>query len=113
MWQQRELESHLVDTVDWGKWLVDFNARKTQLVSVDWSDSSGNIDVNMDGSSVEEKSSFKILGLSFTSKLDQSSYIIFVAKMFSKRIGALVRFAKFLSPDAALCHSKYITRPCM
>ena len=31
-----ELESDLRDTVDWGKkWLVDFNAGKTQLVSFD------------------------------------------------------------------------------
>ena len=39
LWQQlelaSELESDLRDTVDWGrKWLVDFNARKIQLVSV-------------------------------------------------------------------------------
>ena len=37
LWQQLELasevESDQQDTVDWGrKWLVDFNARKTQLV---------------------------------------------------------------------------------
>ena len=31
-----ELESDLRGTVDWGrKWLVDFNAEKTQLVSFD------------------------------------------------------------------------------
>ena len=40
LWQQlelaSELESDLRDTVDWGKkWLVDFNAAKTQLVSFD------------------------------------------------------------------------------
>ena len=40
LWQQLELasdlESDLRDTVDWGKkWLVDFNAGKTQLVSFD------------------------------------------------------------------------------
>ena len=40
MWQHlelaSELESDLRDTVDWGKkWLVDFNAGKTQLVSFD------------------------------------------------------------------------------
>ena len=40
LWQQlelaSELESDLRDTVDWGKkWLVDFNAGKTQLVSFD------------------------------------------------------------------------------
>ena len=40
LWQQpklvSEFESDLRDTVDWGrKWLVDFNAGKTQLVSFD------------------------------------------------------------------------------
>ena len=40
LWQQlklaSELESDLRDTVDWGKkWLVDFNAWKTQLVLFD------------------------------------------------------------------------------
>ena len=33
-----EPESHLRDTVDWGRmWLVDFNAGKTQLVLFDQS----------------------------------------------------------------------------
>ena len=41
-----ELESDLQDTVDWGrKWLVDFNARKTQLVSFDRSKNTGAINV--------------------------------------------------------------------
>ena len=43
-------ESDLRDTVDWGrKWLVDFNAGKTQLVSFDRSKNTGAIDVKMDG----------------------------------------------------------------
>ena len=55
LWQQlelaSELESDLRDTVDWGrKWLVDFNAGKTQLVSFDRSKNTGAIDVKMDGS---------------------------------------------------------------
>ena len=67
LWQQlelaSELESDLRDTVDWGrKWLVDFNAGKTQLVSFDQSKNAGAIDVKMDGSVPEEKTSFKILG---------------------------------------------------
>ena len=42
----------------WGrKWLVDFNAGKTQLVSFDGSNYTGVIDVIMDGSALEEKSS--------------------------------------------------------
>ena len=37
--------------MDWGKkWLVDFNAGKTQLVSFDWSNNNGSIDVKMGGS---------------------------------------------------------------
>ena len=58
LWQQfelaSELESDLRDTVDWGKkWLVDFNAGKTQLVSFDQSNNNGSIDVKMDGSVLE------------------------------------------------------------
>ena len=49
LWQQlglaSELESDLRDTTDWGsKWLVDFNAGKTQLVSFDLSKNTGAID---------------------------------------------------------------------
>ena len=69
LWQQlelaSELESDLRDTVDWGRnWFVDFNAGKTRLVSFDRSNNTGAIDVRMDGSVLEEKSSFKMLGSS-------------------------------------------------
>ena len=75
LWHQLELasefESDLRDTVDWGmNWLVNFNAGKTRLASFDWSNNTGAIDVKMDGSVLEEKSSFKMLGLTFSSKLD-------------------------------------------
>ena len=74
MWQQlelaSELESDLRDTVTGKKWLVDFNAGKTQLVWFDQSNDNGSIDVKMDGSVLEEKSSFKMLALTFFSKLD-------------------------------------------
>ena len=46
-----ELKSDLWDTVDWGKkWLVDFNAGKTQLVSLTRLNNNGSLDVKMDGS---------------------------------------------------------------
>ena len=49
-------ESDLRDTVTLArKWLVDFNAGKTQLVSLDRSYSTGAIDVKMDGSVREGK----------------------------------------------------------
>ena len=50
--------------MDWGKkWLVDFNAGKTQLVSFDQSNNAGVFDGEMDGSVLEEKSSFKMLAV--------------------------------------------------
>ena len=75
LWQQLELafelESDLRDIVDQGrKWLVDFNSGKTQLVSFDQSNNTGAIDVKMDGSVLDEKLSFKMLGMAFSSKLD-------------------------------------------
>ena len=41
----------------------------------------------MDGSILEEKTSFKMLGSTFSSKLDWGSYIVSIAKTASKRIG--------------------------
>ena len=75
LWQQlelaSELESDLWDIVDLcRKWLVDFNAGKFQLVSFDQSNNTNTIDVKMSGSVLEEKSPFKMLGLTFSSKLD-------------------------------------------
>ena len=108
-----ELESDLRDTVEWGrKWLVDFNAGKTQLVSFDRSKNTGAIDVKMDGSILEEKTSFKMLGLTFSSKLDWDSHIVSIAKTASKKIGALIRSMKFLSPEVALYLYKSTIRPC-
>ena len=49
-------------------------AKETQLVLFDWSKNTGAIDAKMDGSVLEEKACFKMLGL--TSKLDWDSYII-------------------------------------
>ena len=60
--------------MDWiRKWLVDCNAGKAQLVLVDRSNNTGSIDVKMDGSFLKEKSYFKMLGLTFSSKLDWGS----------------------------------------
>ena len=74
MWQQVELASELGTNLDWGrKWLVDLNAGKTQACLFDKSDNSGAITVKMDGSVLEEKSSFKMVGLSFSLNLDWHS----------------------------------------
>ena len=70
LWQQLELtfELHsdlrgIVDLVR--KWLVAFNAGKTQYLSFEWSINTGANHVKMESSLFEEKLSFKMMGLSF------------------------------------------------
>ena len=83
------------------------------LVLFDRSNNTGAIDVKMGGSVLEEQSSFKMLGLTFSSKLDWDSYIISIAKTASKTIGALIRSMKFLSPEVVLYLCKSTIRQCM
>ena len=71
--------------------LVDFNAEKAQFFSFDESYNSGAIDVKMSGSVFKKKPSFKILGLSLSSKLDWGSYNVSIAKTASAKIGALIQ----------------------
>ena len=118
LWQQlesaSELESYLSDTLDRDKkWLVDLCAGKTQLVSFDRSNNNGSVDVKMGGSVFEEKSSFKMLELTFSSKLDLGSYIISFTKTASKKIGVLIFSRKFFSPEVALYLCKSTINPCM
>ena len=54
-----------------------------------------------------------MLGLTFSCKLDCGSYIICIAKTASKKIGTLIRFMKFLSPEIALYLYKSTIRPFM
>ena len=66
-----------------------------------------------DGSVLEEKSSFKMLELIFSSKLDWDSYMISIAKTASNKIGALIRSMKSLSSEIALYLYKSTIHPCM
>ena len=67
----------------------------------DQSNNTGSIDVKMDGSVLEEKSCFKMLGLTFSSKT------------VSKKIGTLIHSMKFLSPEVALYLYKSTIHPCI
>ena len=67
----------------------------------------------MDGSVLEEKSSFKMLGLTFFPKLDWHSYIFSVAKTAFRKIGALIRSMKCLSPEVGLYLYKSTIGPCI
>ena len=67
----------------------------------------------MDGSTLEGKSSFEMLGLTFPSKLDWGPYIISITKTSSKKIRVLIHSVKFLSPVVAVYLYKFIIHPCM
>ena len=54
-----------------------------------------------------------MMRLTFSTKLDLGSYIIPIAKTASKKIGALIRSMKFLSPEAALYFYKSTIRSYM
>ena len=69
------------------------------------------IDVQMHVSFLEERVSFKMLRLSFCSKLWWDSYIFCIGNV-TKRVGALIRSIKF-SSQVALYLYKSTIRPCM
>ena len=67
----------------------------------------------MDGPVLDEKSSFKMLALTPSLKLDWGSSIISFAKTATKQIGALIRSMKSFSPEVALHLYKSTIRSCM
>ena len=93
------------------KWLVDLNSGKTQLVLFDCCNT-GPIDVKVNGSVLEKKSS-KILGLTYSFKLDWGSLIICIAKTASKKTGVLICSMMFFSSAVALCLYKSTIQPCI
>ena len=116
LWQQLELTSELYVIYE----TLWTGLRSGLLISLlgklSWfclTGLNGFIDVKMDGFVIEEKSSFKMLGLTFFSKLDWGSCIISIAKTAFRKIGALIRSMKFLSPEVALYLYKSTICPCM
>ena len=70
-----ELESDIREHVDWGKkWLVSFDR------------SNNTVDVKMDGSCLEEKSSFKMLGLAFSSKWTGALALSLLLKLSPRKL---------------------------
>ena len=83
------------------------------MVSFDRSNNTSAINVKTDVSVLQEKLSFKMLALAFSSKLDWGSYIISINKSASKKIGALVHSINFPSPEVGLYLYKSTIQPCM
>ena len=100
------LESDLWKTVDWDrKWPVDFNGGKNQLVFFDRSNNTGAILMwKWMGKFLIKYHVLRCWGWLPLLKLDWGSYIIFIAKTASKKIGVLICSVRFLSPEL-LCIS--------
>ena len=77
--------------------LFFFSTGKTQHAFFDRSDNSGNSDMKMYGSLYEKKNHILIYwDCFFSCELNWASYIVFIAKTASKKIGILIRTMKFL-----------------
>ena len=72
----------------------------------------GAIDVKRDWSVLSKSSFFKLLGLSFSSKLDYDTYIVSISKTASKKVAGLISSTEFLSPKVALYLYKPTIWPC-
>ena len=97
--------------MDWGrKQFADSNVGKIQLVSFDQCNNTGTIDMKMGTSAFQEKSSFKVLGLTFSSELDWGSYNIFINKTASKK---LKPFYEVISLKVTLYLYISTIQPCM
>ena len=62
-------------------WLFGLNAGKTHLVSFNLSNNNDTNDLKMDGSVFQENSFFKMLGLTFPSKLDSALILSLLLKL--------------------------------
>ena len=75
------LNLNLIYETLWTGVKSDFSAGKTQLVSFYWSNNTYSIDLKMDVFFLEEISSFKMLGLTFSSKLDWDNSLSLLLKL--------------------------------
>ena len=78
-----------------------------------WLVYSGAVDVKIDGSVLEEKSSFKMLRSTFFSNMDWGLYMNSIAQTAYKKIQALICSMMFVSPEAALELYKSTILPCI
>ena len=84
------------------------------FVLFDRFNNSGAINVKMYGSVLKEKSTFKVLALAFSSKLDWSSYFVSIAKNEClQESWSLDSFYEVSFCESALYFYKSISQPCM
>jgi hypothetical protein len=87
---------------DWAeKWLVKFNAKKTQQLTISRKTTKDARSVTFLGEALKEEEYIKLLGVNITSTLDWSCHVSKIASNSGRLLGIL-RKAKRLLPSAAL-----------
>ncbi len=108
------LEMDLQSVVNWGKnWLVNFNASKTKLLSINHHRDPSLPPIRMSDSQLLESNSLRLLGLTLTADLRWNKYIESIASSTARKVGSLCRARKFFSPESILQIYKTTIRPCM
>ena len=96
-----------------GSGLFDFNVAKTQLFSLDRSSDTGAIDVKIDGSVLSKNHLLRCwVWLSLLNWIGALTLSLLL-KLPPKKIVAMIRSIKFLSPEVSLYLYKSTIRPCM
>ena len=110
----QSLESDLSRISDWGKkWQVSLNSEKTKVLSANRYVNPEATPISLNGTTLEESSSIRLVGLTVSKDLTWNEYILSVAKKASMKVGSLYRARRCLSPEIILHLYKSLIRPCM
>ena len=110
----QSLESDLSRISDWGKkWQVTLNSEKTKVLSANRYVNPEATPISMSGTTLEESSSIRLVGLTLSKDLTWNEYISSIAKKASMKVGSLYRARRCLSPEVILHLYKSLIRPCM
>ena len=108
------LDADLLSIKNWGdKWLVNFNASKTQDLQHSRLRCEPMPELSMSNQKIRSTSSSSILGVTIANDLSWAAQIRSVGKRASQRIGSLYRSRRFLTPEACLHLYKSTIRPIM
>ena len=108
------LESDLSQVNAWAdKWHISLNSTKTKVLSVNRYKNSEVTPITMSGETLQESTSFRLVGLTISKDLTWNKYITAIAKKASMKVGTLYRAKGYLSQECILHLYKSLIRPSM
>ena len=109
------LSSDLASISEWGREnLVNFNASKTQFLHItNRRNSPNSYPITFNSCQLQPSQTINILGVTFSSDLTWKDHITNLAKLGSRRLGALRRLSGFFNPSQLLSVYRGLVRPCV